>query len=137
VKHANGPSASARARVDEAEADHVTIAQSAVRSVDGEQVQLSRSAVRNLHATQLTAERSFIGVARVDQGTLRQSQAGVVAARSVACDQVRTFILASPVVRGEVRTLIDLRSAVAIGVGMALGRALLAGGRALARKAFG
>ena len=47
--------------------------------------------------------------------------------------EVRVGVLVSPVVRGNVRTWLDFRSAVAVGVGIALGRALLAGIRAGAR----
>ena len=53
----------------------------------------------------------------------------------VAVDEVRTGILFAPVVRGDVHTLLDMRSAVAIGVGMVLGKAALAAVRALARRA--
>jgi hypothetical protein len=99
---------------------------------NGEVSVLERAAVRRLHANDITVERSFISVARSERATLTSSAAGMVVARSVACDEVRVGILAAPVVRGEVHTLVDLRSAVAIGLGMALGRALLAGGRGLA-----
>lgn len=104
--------------------------------LDGSEVFVDRSAVRGMNAGQASLDRSAIGVASFDQGTIRQSAAGVVVARSVACDEVRTLILASPVVRGEVRTLIDLRTAFAIGFGMAMGKALLFGVRALARRLF-
>lgn len=104
--------------------------------LDGSQVFVDRSAVRGLSAEQAHFERSAVGVASFEQGTLRQSTAGVVLSRSVACDEVRTVVLASPVVRGEVRTLIDLRTAVAIGFGMALGKAFLVAVRALVRRVF-
>jgi hypothetical protein len=102
--------------------------------VEGDVTVLQRAAVRCLHARDLNAQQSAIGVVRAGRTTLAQSSAGVVAGRSVACDEVRVGILASPVVRGEVHTLIDLRSAFAIGLGMALGRALIAGGRGLAAR---
>ncbi len=117
-------------------ADHVTIDRTAVGgTIRSAVADVDRTAVRRLHATEATFNNSAVGVASFTRGTIRQSKAGVVAARSVACDEVNTLILASPVVRGEVRTLIDLRSAIAIGVGIALGRALLSGAHALARKA--
>jgi len=53
----------------------------------------------------------------------------------VAVDEVHTGILISPVVRGDVHTWLDMRSAVAIGFGMVLGKAVLAGVRALVRRA--
>ncbi|MGI8925024.1 MAG: hypothetical protein ACR2HN_00070 [Tepidiformaceae bacterium] len=121
-------------RLDDLTAEHVTVDRSAVRSLTADQARLERAAVQRLHATQATFDRSFVGIAQFDQGTVRQSSAGVVVARSVACDQVRTLVLAAPVVRGEVHTWLDVRSALAIGVGMVLGKALLGGGRALARR---
>jgi hypothetical protein len=123
--------------MDAVAATHVTVNRSAVRSIDAEQARLEQAAVQRLRATQATLDRSAVGIARLEQGTLRQSTAGIVVARSLACDEVHTAILASPVVRGEVHTWLDLRSAVAIGVGMVLGRAAIAGVRALARRALG
>ena len=98
---------------------------------------LDKSAVRSLHATELEATRSAVGFARFEHGTIRQGSAGVVIGRSVAVDEVRTGILIAPVVRGDVHTLLDMRSAVAIGFGMVLGKAFLAGVRAVARRATG
>ena len=106
-----------------------------MRSMDAEQAHLERAAVQRLRATQATFSQSAIASASFEQGTIRQSTAGVILARSVACDEVHTAVLASPIVRGDVHTWLDLRSAVAIGVGMVLGKAALAGVRALARRA--
>jgi hypothetical protein len=122
-------------RVDALAATHVTLDRSAVRFIDAEQVDLDRAAVQRLRATQANVSQSAIAVASIEQGTLRQTNAGVVIARSVACDEVHVGILASPVVRGDVHTWLDLRSAVAIGVGMVLGKAAIAGVRALGRRA--
>jgi hypothetical protein len=122
-------------RLDALTATHVTVSRSAVRSLEAEQAHLERAAVQRLRATQATFSQSAIAAASFEQGTIRQSTAGIVIARSVACDEVHTAILASPVVRGDVHTWLDLRSAVAIGVGMVLGKAALAGVRALARRA--
>ena len=115
------------------------------RAFDGERVEeitttrlsLDKSAVRSVSADEIDISKSAVGVARFENGTIRQGSAGVVIGRSVAMDEVRTGILISPVVRGEVHTLIDMRSAVAIGFGMVLGKALLAGVRALVRRATG
>ncbi|MGK2965272.1 MAG: hypothetical protein ACSLFM_06660 [Tepidiformaceae bacterium] len=104
--------------------------------LEGSQVFVDRSAIRAVHAEQAQVERSAVGFASFEQGTIKQSSAGVVVARSVACDEVRTFVLASPVVRGEVHTFIDLRTAIAIGFGMALGKAFLSLVRLAARRAF-
>ncbi len=104
--------------------------------MDADQAQMERAAVNRLRAGQATLDKSAIAIATFDQGTIRQSSAGVIVARSVACDQVRTGILAAPVVRGEVHTWLDLRSAVAIGFGMVLGKVAIGGVRALVRRVF-
>ncbi len=98
---------------------------------------IDRSAVRRLEGDEIDVAKSFVGVAKFENGTLRQGSAGVVVGRSIAVDEVRTGILISPVVRGDVHTWLDMRSAVAIGFGMVLGKAFLAGVRALARRATG
>ncbi|MGE0600444.1 MAG: hypothetical protein AB7J35_14940 [Dehalococcoidia bacterium] len=100
-------------------------------------VSLDRSAVRSINADEVEMSKSAVAVARFEHGTIRQGSAGIVIGRSVAMDEVKTGILISPVVRGDVHTLLDMRSAVAIGVGIVLGRTLLAGGRALVRRVLG
>lgn len=97
-------------------------------------VLLERAAVRRLHAREFTVSRSFVGVVRAERATLAESNAAVVVARSLACDEVHAAILVSPVVRGEVHTWLDMRSAIAIGLGMALGQALLGAARGLGRR---
>lgn len=98
---------------------------------------LDRSAIRRIEADEVDIEKSAIGVASFERGTIRQSSAGIVAGRSVAMDEVRTGILIAPVVRGDVHTLLDMRSAVAIGFGMVLGRVFLAAIRAGVRRVTG
>jgi hypothetical protein len=108
-----------------------------VEEITTSRLTLDKSAVRSVSADEMDISKSAVGVARFENGTIRQGNAGVVIGRSVAMDEVRTGILISPVVRGDVHALIDLRSAVAIGFGMVLGRAMLAGARALVRRATG
>ena len=76
-------------------------------------------------------------MSQFENGTMRQGSAGVIAGKSVALDEVHTGILIAPVVRGDVHTWLDMRSAVAIGFGMVMGKAVLAGVRALVRRATG
>lgn len=108
-----------------------------VEEITTNRLSLDKSAVRSVSADEMDISKSAVGVARFENGTIRQGSAGVVIGRSVAMDEVRTGILISPVVRGDVHTFIDMRSAVAIGFGMVLGKALLAGVRALVRRATG
>jgi len=105
-----------------------------VEEVTTTRFSLDKSAVRRVEADEVDISRSFVGYARFEHGTMRQGSASVIAGRSVAVDEVRTGILISPVVRGDVHTWLDMRSAVAIGFGMVLGKALLSALRALARR---
>ena len=104
------------------------------RPADGDVAHLERAAVQRFRAGNATVDRSGVGVAIIGQGTLQRSAAGVVFARSLACDEVRTGILAAPVVRGEVHTWLDLRTAFALGLGMALGHALIGLARDFSRR---
>jgi hypothetical protein len=98
---------------------------------------LDRSAIRRVQADEVDITKSAVGLASFDRGTIRQSSAGAVIGRSVAMDEVKTGILLSPVVRGDVHTLLDMRSAVAIGFGMVLGKVFLAAIRGAVRRVTG
>lgn len=123
-------------RRDFLEASEAEVDRSAIGELHATEANLHRTAVRSLSAQEVEVSQSAIASLSVERGTVKQSVAGVVVGRGIACDQVRTGILAAPVVRGEVHTWLDLRTAVAIGVGMALGRALLGVIALLGRKAF-
>jgi len=112
-----------------------TIERSAIGTVASNEASLHLSAVRSLEAGRAELTQSAVGIARLQRSTLKQSAAGVVVANGIACDEVRTGVLAAPVVRGEVHTWLDLRTAVAIGVGIALGKAFLNLAAYLARRA--
>lgn len=121
-------------RLGDMNAETANVDRASVGSVEADIARLERAAVRRLHAQQATVDKSAIGIARIQQATLQQSNAAVVMSRDVACDEVHTGILVAPIVRGEVHTWLDMRSAVAIGLGIVLGRVLLAGVRALGRR---
>lgn len=133
----NGSSTSHAAgdRFDEITATRVIVDRSAVRSLDATEADVERAAVQRLRASNATLSQSAVAFASMEQGTIRQTAAGAVVGRSIACDEVHAGILISPVVRGEVHTWLDMRSAIAIGVGMVLGKVLIAGVRAVARRA--
>ena len=132
----NGSSSSSLAgeRVDRLTATRVTVERSAVRSLDADLAHLEQAAVMRLRSAQAELHRSSVGFASFETGTIRQSTAGVVVSRSVACDEVHTAVLVAPVVRGDVHTWFDLRTAFAVGLGLALGRGLIAAGLAFARR---
>jgi hypothetical protein len=115
--------------------ENATVDRSMLAGLDARTANLSRTIVRSLHAEDAELNEGAVLSASGERITLRNSTVGMVAGRSVACDETRIGILMSPVVRGDVRTWLDLRTAVAIGVGMVMGRALLNGAGALLRKA--
>jgi|RhiMethySRZTD1v2_1073278.scaffolds.fasta_scaffold2213435_2 hypothetical protein len=108
-----------------------------IEEIAATRLTLDRSAVRSVRADEVEITKSAVGVASFENGTIRQGSVGLVIGRSVAMDEVHAGILISPVVRGDVHTWLDMRSAVAIGFGMVLGKALLAGVRAAGRRAAG
>lgn len=108
-----------------------------IEEIAATRLTLDRSAVRSVRADEVEITKSAVGFASFESGTIRQGSVGIVFGRSVAMDEVHAGILVSPVVRGDVHTWLDMRSAVAIGFGMVLGKALLAGVRAAVRRATG
>lgn len=106
-------------------AEQARIERSGVRSLQADEAHLDRSAVQRLQANSANLDHSAAAMVTAEHATIRQSAAGVVVTKSAACDQVRTGILVSPVVRGDVHTWLDMRTAVAIGFGFLLGKVVL------------
>lgn len=108
----------------------------AFREFDIDVAHIERAAIQRLRGRDISFSRSAVGLAVGDEVVIRQSVAGVVAARSVAADELRTGVLIAPVVRGDVHTWFDMRSAVAIGFGMGLAKIMGGGLRAVGRRLF-
>lgn len=106
-------------------AEQANVDRSALRFLETNRATLNRSAVSRLGAVDADLSQSAAAAVSAERITLSQGATGVVLARSVACDEARVGILASPVVRGTVHTWFDLRTAFAIGFGMAVGRVVL------------
>lgn len=121
-------------RADWYSTESADIDRSAVNTLEARDATLTRAAVNRLYAENADIAQAAIGVASIERSTLQESTAGIVVGRSVACDEVRIGVLASPVVRGEVHTWLDLRAAVAIGVGFALGKLLIGAAAHLVRR---
>ncbi len=113
---------------------HVQLESGAVRTLEADVARLERAAVQRLRCTNATLDRSAVAFGTFEQATLQRSAVGIAIAKSLACDEVHAGILISPVVRGDVHTWLDIRSAVALGFGMALGQAFLKSTRALAAR---
>jgi hypothetical protein len=122
-------------RIEWYSTESADIDRSAVNVLEARDATLTRGIVNQLRAEDADIAQSAIGMAAVDRATIRESTAGAIVGRSVACDEVRVGVLASPVVRGEVHTWLDLRAAVAIGVGIAFGKLIIAAAGAIIRRA--
>ncbi len=106
------------------------------QTVRAEEVSVEQGAVAKLEAEAVSMEQSAVAAIRAERATLRDSAAAVVATKSAALDGSYVAVLASPVVRGEVHTWFDLRTAFAVGLGLAVGGFALSLGRGLLRSLF-
>ena len=106
------------------------------RAVVAEEVSIEQGAVVQLEAETVSAEQTAVVVVRADRVTVRDSAVVGIAARSAACDGAYVGVLAAPIVRGEVHTWLDLRTAFAVGLGLAVGSFALNLGRGMLRSLF-
>ena len=106
------------------------------QTVQAEEVSIEQGAVVQLEADAVSMEQSAVAAMRADRVTLRDSAVAALATRSAACDGARVGVLAAPVVRGEVHTWFDLRTAFAVGLGLAVGSFALSLGRGMLRNLF-
>lgn len=93
--------------------------------LDLAQAALDRGLIMRLIAEHAELNWSAVGAVSSGHTTLQKSTVGIVATKSAAIDRSRVGILASPVVRGDVHTWLDLRTAFAAGVGFFLGKLLV------------
>jgi hypothetical protein len=96
-----------------------------LRSVESERVEVQQTAIRSLRSEAAELEQSAVLSARARRLTVRRSTAALMIGRSVVARNVTTAVLLAPAVRGNVRTIVDWRTAFAFGLGIVLGRRLL------------
>ncbi len=97
----------------------------ALRFLELDQAALERALIVRLIAERAELTWSAIGAVSSGHTTLRKSSAGLVVTKSAAVDRSQIGVLVSPVVRGDVHTWLDLRTAFAAGVGFFLGKLLV------------
>lgn len=114
--------------------DSVNVTTSAVRQLKARRANVERSAVQDLRSVGAEIENSMVLLARGDEIEIEDSLAGVVIAREVEIKESTVLLLAAPVVKGNVRAIVDIRSMFAFGAGFAAMGFLL---RALGRRVFG
>lgn len=106
------------------------------QTVQAEEVSIEQGVAVQLEANAVSVEQSAIAVLRTERATMRDSAAAVLATKSAACDGTYVGVLAAPVVRGDVHTWFDLRTAFAVGLGLAVGSFALSLGRGMLRSLF-
>lgn len=89
------------------------------------QAALDRAVIMRLLAEHAELSWSAVGAVSSNHTTLQKSTAGLVVTKSAAVDRSSVAVLASPVVRGDVHTWLDLRTAFAAGVGFFLGKLIV------------
>ncbi len=106
------------------------------QAVQADEVSIEQGAVGRLEADAVSMEQGAVAALRAERVTVRDSTVAALAARSAACDGTFVGVLAAPVVRGEVHTWLDLRTAFAVGLGLAVGSFALSLGRGALRSLF-
>ena len=102
--------------------------------VQAEEVSVEQGVIVQIEAKAASIEQSAVAAMRAERAIMRDSAVGALATRSAACDGAYVGVLASPVVRGEVHTWLDLRTAFAVGLGLAVGSFALSLGRGFVRR---
>lgn len=99
--------------------DAVNVSMSGVRYLKANQATVERSAVQTLRAGESEIENSMVLFASGEEVELEDSVAGVIVAREAEVEDSKVFLLAAPVVKGNVRAVVDVRSMFAFGAGFA------------------
>ncbi|MBI2762067.1 MAG: hypothetical protein HYX51_11655 [Chloroflexi bacterium] len=106
-------------------AGEVSVRASAVRSVSGGEVDIKASVVQQVQGDDIELEDAAVALAQGGHIELHNVKALAIAGRTVEAENVRTAVLLSPRINGTVHTLVDWKSAVAVGAGIVLMHRLL------------
>ncbi len=109
------------------ETSRVNVGRSAVRTINAASVVTQQSAVQRLTADVVDAENSAFGNVRASTVDLDESAAGFIAADYVKVENSRVFILLAPRVSGNVKAVLTLPAAFALGAGYYFARRLMMG----------
>jgi hypothetical protein len=109
------------------ETSRVNVGRSAVRSLDAASAVVQQSAVQHLEADVVDADSSAFGSVRASTVDLDESAAGFIAADYVKVENSRVFVLLAPRVSGNVKAVLTLPAAFALGAGYYFARRLMMG----------
>lgn len=108
-------------------AEHVEISQGGASSIDAHTVSITQGGAGQVRADEVSVSQGGIGLARTGRLSLAEGGSAFAIMSDEASIQsgANVFMLLARNASGEVRPLIDLRSAIAIGAGFGLVVALL------------
>lgn len=107
------------------ETSRVNVGRSAVRSINAASASVKQSAVQRLQADVVEAENSAIGAVNASTVELEESAAGIVAGDYIKVENSSVFILLAPRVSGNVKAVLTLPAAFALGAGYYFARRLM------------
>ena len=97
------------------DADAVEMNSSAAQMVEAETVRLSGSAMLGARTETLAVEQSVLGLVRTTDATVADSAVLMLAGDEIQAANVNAFFLYAGHAEGEVKALLDVRSAMVIG----------------------
>jgi hypothetical protein len=109
------------------ETSRVHVGRSAVRSRNAASAVVQQSAVQHIEADVVDADNSAFGSVRASTVDLDESAAGFIAADYVKVENSRVFVLLAPRVSGNVKAVLTLPAAFALGAGYYFARRLMMG----------
>jgi hypothetical protein len=109
------------------ETSRVNVGRSAVRSLSAASAVVEQSAIQRLEADVVDADSSAFGSVHASTVDLDESAAGFIAADYVKVENSRVFVLLAPRVSGNVKAVLTLPAAFALGAGYYFARRLMMG----------
>jgi hypothetical protein len=108
-------------------AEHVEISQGGAQHVEAQSVAINQGGAAHVRAREVTISQGGIGLARADRVELRESSSAfaVIADEAKVDAGANILLLVAGDTSGEVRPLLDLPTALAIGAGFGLAVTLL------------
>ncbi len=106
--------------------ERLDISQSAVRVLSGGQVNVTQSAMQNVFAADIQVSQSPVGSIRGERVSLTQGGALLVVGREVSAGDAYVGFLVTPSLRdGNVKSVLTVPTAFALGAGFFFGRWLV------------
>jgi hypothetical protein len=108
-------------------AEHVEISQAGVQFIDAQTVAISQGGAAQVRANEVTVSQGGIALARAGHIELRNGSSAfaLVADKANVDGSSNVLLLISSETSGEVRPLLDLPSALAIGIGFGVALSVL------------